>query len=313
MKKIFFVCLMILVASMVFANGSAEKETRVRIANIIPSNNEWNQIYHEAFAAQAEKYGYEAVQFDAQNDVQQQVNFVNTCVAQKFTAIVIQPLENSALTPALLKAHNAGVIVVSHYQMDDPSIKGEIYQLLFDQYGAGEMQAKLYAEQVAGEGVVGIIGGQEGAENTRLRSRGYHDVLDTYPGITIADERNCGWDSQMATTAAEDMITANPDLTDFMVMDDNMAVGVLQSIKNAGKAGQIGISTMGFYEKSIALIKDGSFMHSIAFAPKIFAIPAIDLVNDLLNGRDVDSRYIDAIPTVMGEPVTIENVDVAEY
>ena len=287
----------------------AAAEGEFRVADIVAEYNEWNHLYENTLAEKCEEYGWSYEVFDSKQDANQQINMVNSAVAQGFNAIVIQPADNAALAPAMEAAADAGVIVVSHYDMD-PSlgINDKIYQVLFGQKASGVLEAEEYIKACGEEGKVAIIAGLTGADNAQQRTAGFMEVFDKYPGIEVVSTIYCDWDRQKAMAAAEDIITANPDLSAFIVQDDGMSWGVYEAIEAAGKTDQIKIASQGFYESSIEAIKDGKFLFTISYPAGFFARDAADVIKAVVDGQNPDR-----VMTLGMLLVTTENVDTAPH
>lgn len=306
MKKILalVLCLM-LVASM--AACFAEEGFKVAIS--VAEYNEWNHLYENVIKQKCEEYGWTYEIFDSKQDVSQQINQVNSIIAQGFNAMTIQPADNAALSPSMGAAADAGIIVVSHYDIaPELGINDKIYQVLFGQKASGVLQAEEFVKACGEEGKVAIIAGLTGADNAQQRTAGFEEVLANYPGIEIVQTVYCDWDRQKAMAAAEDIITAHPDLTAFLVQDDGMSWGVYEAIEAAGKTDQIKIASQGFYESSIEAIKDGKFLFTITYPAGFFARDAMDLIKAVKDGEEVER-----IQTLGMELVTVDNVDTAPH
>ena len=211
-----------------------------KVGIVVAEYNEWNHLYYAMIEEKCKEYGWTSEVFDAAQDANQQINLVNSCVSQGFDAITIQPVDNAALAPSLIKAVDAGMVVISHYDYAaDSDVAQKIYQVLFGQKDSGILEAQTYIDKVGETGKVALIGGLTGADNARLRSEGMREVFAKYPGIEIVDEKFCDWDRQKAMAAAQDIITAHPDLNAFIVQDDGMSWGVYEAIEAAGKTDQI--------------------------------------------------------------------------
>lgn len=310
MRKLMLTILALVMTFAVYGGGQkAAGSGQVRVADIVAEYNEWNHLYYDQMKKMADEWGWHTEVFDSAQDVNNQINMVNSAVAQGFDFIVIQPVDNAALGPSLEKAVDAGVTVISHYDYDPNSTTGrKIYQVLFGQKEAGVLQAEEYVKLAGTSGNVALIGGLTGADNARRRMEGYHEVLDKYPGIKIAAEIFCDWDRQKAMAAAEDIITANPNLNAFLVQDDGMSWGVYSAIEAAGKLGQIKISSQGFYESSIPAIKEDKFLYTISYPAAFFARDAMNLCKDLKAGIARERLMYLGM-----ELVTKANVDTAPF
>lgn len=291
------------------AEATAAESKPLKVGIVVAEYNEWNHLYYAEIERKCEEFGWTSEVFDAGQDVNQQINLVNSCVAQGFNAITIQPADNAALAPAMKKAADAGLIVVSHYDMD-PSlgINDMIYQVLFGQKASGVLEAEEYVKAEGDSGKVAIIAGLTGADNAQKRTEGMMEVFDKYPNIEVVQTVYCDWDRQKAMAAAEDIITAHPDLKAFIVQDDGMSWGVYAAIEAAGKTDSIKIASQGFYESSIPAVQEGKFLFTISYPAGFFARDAMDLIKKVSDGETVDR-----IQTLGMLLVTKDNVETAPH
>lgn len=114
--------------------------------------------------------------------------------------------------------------------------------------------------------------------------------------------------SPYTQAAAEDIITANPDLKAFLVQDDGMSKGVWNAIEAAGKQDQIIIASQGFYEWSIPYLKEGKFAFTITYPAGFFARDAMNIIKSVSDGETVDR-----VQWLGMELVTAENADTAAH
>ena len=305
LKKILAVVLCLAMVAMLSVGFAEGKKVAISVAEY----NEWNHLYENVIKEKCEEFGWTYEIFDSKQNVGDQINQVNSIIAQGFDAMTIQPADNAALSPSMGAAADAGIIVVSHYDIaPELGINDKIYQVLFGQKASGVLQAEEFVKACGEEGKVAIIAGLTGADNAQQRTAGFEEVLANYPGIEIVQTVYCDWDRQKAMAAAEDIITAHPDLSAFIVQDDGMSWGVYEAIEAAGKTDSIKIASQGFYESSIPAIKDGKFMFTISYPAGFFAVDAMDLLKQIVDGESPER-----IMTLGMLLVTTENVDEAPH
>ena len=223
--------------------------------------------------------------------------------------MTIQAADNAALAPAVGAAADAGVIVVDHYGFaDELGISDKIYKVLFGQKESGILEAEEYIKACGEEGKVAIISGLTGADNAMARVAGMEEVLAKYPNIEVVAVEYCDWDTQKAQTAAENILTAHPDLKAFLVADDGMSKGVWNAIEAANLQDSCKIASQGFYEWSIPYIKEGKFLFTITYPAGFFSRDAMDVIKAVSEGQDVERvMYLGM------EMVTVENADTAAH
>ena len=134
------------------------------------------------------------------------------------------------------------------------------------------------------------------------------EVLDKYPNIEVVATEYCDWDTAKAQQAAENILTAHPDLKAFLVQDDGMSKGVWNAIEAAGLQETCKIASQGFYEWSKEYIKSDKFMFTITYPAGFFSRDAMDVIKAVVDGQEVEHvKYLGM------ELVTKDNVDTAAH
>lgn len=289
--------------------AKAEETKGFKVAISLAEYNEWNKLYEAVIKQKCDEWGWTYEIFDSKQDASTQIDQVNSIIAQGFDAMTIQAVDNAALAPVVGQAADAGIIVVDHYGFaDELGISDKIYKVLFGQKESGVLQTEEMVKLAGDSGKVAIIAGLTGADNAQQRTAGMEEVLGKNPGWELVATQYCDWDTQKAQAAAEDIITANPDLTAFLVQDDGMSKGVWNAIEAAGKQDQIKIYSQGFYDWSIPYIKEGKFAFTITYPAGFFSRDAMDVIKAVADGQTVDR-----VKWLGMELVTVENADTAAH
>lgn len=290
----------------------------LKFATISDANNAWNdRLYQGAVKKCSELGNWEVSAFDPQGDVAKQIDLVSSCITQKFNAICLQPIDNSALAPVMQEAADAGVVMISLYNLDSSlGLDDSVYQVVYDQEGIFYNIVYAFAEAFDlkdTQGVkVAVLGGRSGADNTNQRHAGIERALAELGWEEVA-KIDCEWDQQLAMEAAEDILTSHPDVQVFLAMTDPMAFGAISAIEAAGKKAAndgSGIYVIGgeFCEESKPFFEDGRLAYSITCPSAWFSQTALEVANQVLTTGDA-SHY-----TMLDYYwVTPENYATAEY
>jgi erythritol transport system substrate-binding protein len=107
--------------------------------------------------------------------------------------------------------------------------------------------------------------GRESDTNASVRSRGYHDVLDKYPGLKMVGRQSANWDQREAFQKMETMIQGNRDIKGVIAGNDTMALGAMAALKTAG-LGQVIVVGFDGSPDAIASIK-AKEMHATVLQP----------------------------------------------
>ena len=291
------------------AQQGGETKEGFKVAISLAEYNEWNKNYEKVIKEKCDEWGWTYEIFDAKQDANTQIDQVRSIIAQGFNAMTIQAADNAALAPVVGEAADAGIIVVDHYGFaDELGISDKIYKVLFGQKESGILEAEEYIKACGEEGKVAIISGLTGADNAMQRVAGMEEVLKKYEKIEIVATEYCDWDTQKAQTAAENILTAHPDLTAFLVQDDGMSKGVWNAVEAAKKQDTCKIASQGFYDWSKEYIKSDKFMFTITYPAGFFSDAALDMIKEAKEGT-IKERV-----TYVGmELVDKKNVDTAMH
>lgn len=191
-------------------------------------------------------------------DLEKQVAMVEQAIEKKSKAIVISAASSDGIIPAIQKAKEAGIKIVNFdTRISDSS--------LYDAYvGADDVEGaykagKYIAEKLDGKGKVGLITGMLAQSTGVDRKEGFLKAMSEYPGIEVVAEASADWRSDLAADATTNMLTANPDIDAIFASNDQMAVGMVNAAKSAGKKPEdlILVGYDGILD-AVKLVLDGS-------------------------------------------------------
>lgn len=235
-------------------------------------------------------------------DPNQQTNDVEDLIAQEVDAIVLLPIESAALTPVADKVKEAGIplIVVDRELESDAAtvvVKG-------DNKGIGLGAGEYIAKQLGGEGkVVEIIGVPSSV--TTLRSDGFREAIEG-TGIEIIASQAGEFQKEKSLQVMSNILQSESEIDAVYTHDDEMALGVLQAIKEAGRDDIKLVTGAGGIKEVYELIKeDNSIMKATFEYSPLMVKDAVNVALDIVNGNTPDEKVIvrDAAQ------VTKENVD----
>lgn len=257
----------------------------------------------------ATKYGFTVTGFDEANDSQNGVNAVGTCIAQGYTAILVNPSDPSAIVPALIEAKEAGIIVGMF--SSDLAEENQKYRDFFcgtNDSEAGQDAAAAIIEAFPDGCNVVEIGGQSGHDAQVKRHDGFAEGLKD-SNINVLDSQNCdSWATDDAMSIMEDYITKYGDEIDAVFCHwDNGATGVINALQNAGIEGVYVVAVDGCstgYDQVIA----GTQSVCIGQSFSNMVLQSFDCIKAVVEGTDYEE--INWIPL---DTVTADNVNDLPY
>lgn len=249
------------------------------------------QNFQKSFTAAAAHDNITVKSLDAQLDPNKQVSDVNQFVTQHVNAIVVFPLSQDSLTPALNRARQAGIKVLGFNAILDPN-QSDIspYDANFDQgetFQGAQMVSDYVSQQLAGKGNVLGVGIGVPVPSLQLMVKNFEKGV-TAKGVSwTASVSNPTDDIAGGQKAVADALTKyKGNIQAVMAYNDDSAIGAAVAFKNAGVAHPI-ITGMNGDPQGVEAIKDGRMSAMVDIVPWREALVGEMMVKRMLAGQSV--------------------------
>lgn len=188
--------LTIMAASLAYvAKATAEaRSTPILIGDSIPQGSDPSlQIQAKALTAAAGVAHMKVLRVDANLDLNKQIADVDTLVQKKVKVLAIWPMDGKAIQPALARAKQAGVYVITQ---QTPNGQNRFTNMQADDFASGERVARYLASKLGrGAKVAAIIGPQQ-VQSFRDLASGFKagakatglDVVDTQTNANLTPD-----------------------------------------------------------------------------------------------------------------------------
>jgi inositol transport system substrate-binding protein len=217
---------------------------------------EYTAKLSEAIVAYAQtKPGVKVVMVDAQSDVQKQFSQVENFVAQKVDAIILNPCELEASTPAVDYVKKAGIPLVLVNQTTKSV--GDSY-IGSNDFEAGRIAMEAIAKKLNGQGGVLMLHGIMGTSAQLQREAGAREVFAKYPGLKLVDHQTASWDRAKAMALTENWIQAHKGkFSAVFAHNDEMAMGALLALERAGLKKDVYVIGIDAIAQALSAVKEG--------------------------------------------------------
>ncbi|WP_222266596.1 substrate-binding domain-containing protein [Modestobacter marinus] len=259
----------------------------------------FNQI-NQAAQAMADEQGVELQIISGNDDSVTQANAIDTLVANGVDAVIVDAIDTEGIKPSVQAADAAGIPVVAvDAIVDEPTIDAQVGTANAE---GGAQLGEALLEQSGGEGEVGIVG----ALNSTIqleRQQGFQYAV-TAGGMTvgtIVDGKNV---QETAQSAAENLLTGNPDLPYVYATGEPALIGVAAAVRSQGAQDRIKVVGWDLSEPAVEGLRDGWITGVVQQQTFEFGYHAMASAIDLACGNPVEKDQ--PVPT---EIVTPDNVD----
>jgi ribose transport system substrate-binding protein len=305
MQKYFHFAIVLSLLFMLNACKSKQQNKSKKMAVIVSTlNNPWFVFLAETAAAKAKALGYEAKIFDSQNNTALETDHFENAIVSGFGAILFNPTDANGSVANVLKAKEAGIPV---FCMDREvnSAEAATSQILSDSYSGCVAIARYFTETLNKKGKYVEILGLVGDNNTWNRSKGFHSVVDYYPGLKMVAQQSADFDRNKGMEVLESVLQAHPDIDAVFCSNDAMAMGAYQALVAAGKDKHVKVFGFDGAEDVVEAIKDKRIMATGMQFPKVMAETAASFADEYFRGR---REFPKKIPVAV-ELVISKNVD----
>ncbi|MDQ6760336.1 MAG: substrate-binding domain-containing protein [Acidobacteriota bacterium] len=258
----------------------------------------WVSVHAGAMAA-GEQFGVNIVWNGPAQETEygRQVQIVDSMVARRVDGIAIAAAERKALVPPIDRAVAAGIPVT----VFDSGVESTNYLtfLATNNFEGGQMAARELGRLLGGKGRVAIVMHAPGSGSTMDRERGFEEVMKAeFPNIQVVARQYGMSDRAKAMTAAENILTAHPDLNGIFASSEPSSVGTALAIKSRGAAGKLKFVAFDSSESMIDDMKAGVIDAMVVQDPFKMGFEAVKTLVDKLNGStppkqiDLSARLI---------------------
>ena len=234
-----------------------------------------------------------AVQFeDAQNDIGRQLNQVENFIAQKVDAIIVNPVDTDA-TPRITRlAVRAGIPLVYVNRLPaDKQLPPGVAFVGSDETQSGTLQMREVCRLLQGRGNIVIMMGELTNQSARQRTQDVFDVIARPPchGIQVVAKQTANWKRTEAADLMTNWLSAGLRPQAVVANDDEMAIGAIQSLKQAKLLSSTVVAGIDATADGLAALKAGELKATVFQNGAAQGAGAVDTALKLARGEKVAS------------------------
>jgi ribose transport system substrate-binding protein len=203
------------------------------------SNNPWRLAETASVKAEAAKRGDTLVYADAANSGDKQVSDVQSMIAQKVDVILLAPITEKALVPAVLQAKAACIPVILIDRDVDHALaqpnKDYVTFIGSDFVQQGKRVADWLIQNTGGKAKIIELEGTTGSSPAINRKKGFDDEIKTAPGMQLLASQDGDFNRDTGRKVMATLLQAHPDVTAVYAHNDEMAIGAIAALKAAGR------------------------------------------------------------------------------
>jgi ribose transport system substrate-binding protein len=244
-----------------------------------------------------------------EDDLKEQIDVVQSFVAQGVSGIVLAPLSDKGLVGSVKAATDARVPVV----VFDSDLAGGNYVsfVATDNEAAGKTAGDALAAKV-GKGNVVLLRYQEGSASTANREKGFLSAMASHAEVRLASASQYGGaTTETAEKASENLLASLQadagGVQGVFAPNESTTFGMLLALRKAGLAGKTRFYGFDASDKLVAAVRAGEIDGLVVQRPFDMGYLAVKTIVAHIRGQSVERR-IDTGSTL----VTKDNLDTPE-
>lgn len=312
--KMVFCCLTVLALTLVSVLsgcgqiGAREGSDGIVIGAAMPVfDDKWLTYLYDAITKYDQEHdGVKVNLADAKNDPSKQLEQVEKFIVQGVNAIVIVPVETSAVRPMVDAANKANIPVIVVNRMPTPEVLDKLDAYVgSDSIESGTMQMEEVVKLLGGKGNVAIMTGELGHEAQVKRTEGNKQIVKKNADMKIVREGTAKFQRAEGIRLMENWIQSGTKIDAVVANNDEMAIGAISALKAAGKLDDTIVAGIDGTPDALKYIESGELEVSVFQDPVKQGEGAIETAVKLAKGEKLEDKMV----WIPYELITEENVE----
>lgn len=280
--------------------ASAASDSKGGLITIIvndPSNPYW-KTEGDVAAAEAKKLGYTANVNAHKGDTNAESHMIDTAITNHSVAIILDPANASGSIGAVKKAVAANIpVFLVNAEINQEGLAKA--QLVSNNAQGAALGAQQWVKDVGEKGNYVELLGAPSDNNAATRSNGYETVLSQYPDLKKVGAQVANWDRTQGHDKMQGMLQAHPNIIGVISGNDEMALGAIAALKEAGKLSQVKVGGFDGSPAAVDAIKAGELQYTVLQPVAVFSKKAVDEADSFIRtgktGADTEKQLFNCI------------------
>jgi len=246
-------------AAIMMAPVAMAQDTTVIGVSIPAATHGWTggMNFHAQEAIDRLEATYEELDFvlaTASDPAKQVADIEDMMATRDIDALVVLPFESEPLTAPVKRVAEAGKwVTVIDRGLSEPGIE-DLY-VAGDNPGFGRVSGEFFVDMMPDGGKIVVFRGiPTTIDNERVA--GFQEAIEG-SGIEILGMEHGNWNRDDSFAVMQDFLSKYPEIDAVWASDDDMAIGVLAAIKEAGRMDEMWVLGGAGMKEMIARVRDG--------------------------------------------------------
>src|SRR3954469_12634055 len=277
------------------ASSASASNGLISIIVIDPANPYWLTEGNVA-AAEAKKLGYDANVGASKGDTNTESKLIDTAITNKSVAIILDPADASGSIGAGKRAIAANIpVFLVNAEINQEGLAKA--QLVSNNAQGAALGGQQWVTSIGEKGNYVELLGNPSDNNAATRSNGYETVLSQYDGLKKVGSQVANWDRTQGHDKMQSLLQANPNIVGVISGNDEMALGAVAALKEAGKLSSVKVGGFDGSPDAVAAIKAGELQYTVLQPVAVYSKKAVEEADSFIKtgktGADSEKQLFD--------------------
>ena len=221
------------VATSLVILGSSGNAQEIRIGFVVPElSNELIANLDSGARQRAEELGNIEILTTGTNNGEDQARAVENYVTMGVDLIAYDTIDSAAIGPAIIKANEAGIPVVA---IISKAVSGKVESYISDDFLAmGRVIGRWVGGELGPDGIIAHVEGDPADPSGVALTDGFVLGIKDYGISGLVAQAPSNWSRVDGLNNATNMLTANPNISGFYGIIDDVAMGIVEAARAVG-------------------------------------------------------------------------------
>jgi rhamnose transport system substrate-binding protein len=258
------------------------------------------------------------------DSAEEQVKTIDRWIAQGYDMIAIAPNDPELIAPALRRAHQAGITVLTWDADTKPTTSLRetfVNQAPIDEIGTTLVD--ILGEALGGEGKAVILTGSATSPNQNAWIRSMRRrIAEKFPKLELLETLVSDEDQAKAYRLSRDVINAHPDLKGIWAITSVSLPGAAKAVRDAGKAEQVFVTGLSLPGVMREYVEDGTVKKFVLWSPVDLGCLTVHAAKLLRDGKLAPGEHkigrltnirVSAGEVLLGPPKVFDRENIGKF
>lgn len=222
---------------------------------------------------------------------EEQTHMVEQAIVSGAELVIMCPSDTMGIIPAMEKLKEEDIPVVNLNTRIGGGEKLAETFVAIENEECGYATVKRLIEMMGGEGEIILLEGVSGAQTSIDRIKGAHKIIAENPKVKIVAQQPADYNRAKALDVTQNLLQAHPNVKAIYACNDEMALGAVEAVSSAGRAGRILIAGSDGNTDALQAIRDGKMALTCNTDPFNQGYQSVVAAVKVLKGEDMPALF----------------------